>query len=223
MKATITILLLICSTNIYSQDFTSVNRKEVEKEVTDENSPNYYPKLLERFSQFDGSLTLQQYRLLYFGFVFQDEYDGYNDNKSKEIRQLLEKKDYKKTIKLCDEVLKDLPVSLTVNYLKAVALQRKDEKDTTAAKYMNRYNHLADAILSSGNGLECKTAYKTIFVDDEYDLIYKYFEVEKFYGQSLEMPCDVLKISPSEKFNHGEIYFDTSETLLAMEKMFKKN
>ncbi|HEY2721844.1 MAG TPA: DUF4919 domain-containing protein, partial [Chitinophagaceae bacterium] len=78
--------------------------------------------------------------------------------------------------------------------------------------------NLLNAILSSGNGLECKTAFKTIFVADEYEIIYNAFDVVKFSGQSLQEPCDVLHINPTDKFNHDDIYFDTSETLNAFGK-----
>src|ERR1700754_3390543 len=100
MKKLLTILAIFFNSSLYAQDFTPVDRTQVEKVVTDPNSENYYPKLLKRYQEFDSTLTLEHYRLLYYGFVFQEKYSGYNDHKKKEIRDLFQKEDYKKAIKV---------------------------------------------------------------------------------------------------------------------------
>lgn len=215
-------ILFCCFTLFgYCQDYTPVDRNEIEKAVTNATHDTYYPRLLKKYEQFDSSFSLEQYRLLYYGFVFQKGYSGYNDNKSQSIKESIRNKNYAEAIRTCDSVLEEIPVSLTINYLKGLCLFYQDPGDSIWVKYKDRYYNLVDAILSSGNGVACKTAFKTIFVADEYEIIYKVFDIKVFSGQVLKEPCDLLRIKGTDKFNHDEIYFDTSETLQALEKSLK--
>ncbi|HMG67198.1 MAG TPA: DUF4919 domain-containing protein, partial [Chitinophagaceae bacterium] len=218
MKGFIAIFLCSCTLFAYCQDYTPVDRKEIQKAVTDPALDTYYPRLIKKYEQFDSSLNGEQYRLLYYGFAFQKGYTGYNDNRSQSIKESIRNKKYSEAIKTCDSVLEVIPVSLTINYLKGLCLFYKDPGDSIWVKYKDRYYNLVEAILSSGNGIECKTAFKTIFVADEYEIIYKVFDIKVFSGQVLKQPCDLLRIKGTDKFNHDEIYFDTSETLEALEK-----
>ncbi|HEY2720215.1 MAG TPA: DUF4919 domain-containing protein, partial [Chitinophagaceae bacterium] len=89
MKITLTALFSVATTFLFCQDFSPVDRQKTRDQVMNSNADTYYPKLLRRYEQFDTSLTPDQYRLLYYGFVFQKEYSGYNDNRSKEIQDLI--------------------------------------------------------------------------------------------------------------------------------------
>lgn len=221
MKFICLILFACCSLTTFSQSgYNKVDRVAIKKTVTDSGSAGYYPVLLKRYNAFDKTLLLEDYRLLYYGFVFQPAYNALGEISGKEIREAMDKKNYKKASQLCDELLKRNPVSLKGNYIKGVALHNLDKKDSMASRYMVRYKNLMAAIISSGDGLTCPTAFKTIAVSDEYEVIYVNFQVEKFRSQALQYPCDELTISPSALFKHKKIYFDTSETFLGMQKLF---
>jgi hypothetical protein len=202
--------------------FTTVDREEVRKAVTDSLAPTWYPKLVDRFNAFDTSLTRDEYRLLYYGFVFQRGYSAFPNQKKKEIVKAINDKDFDRSSDISDSVLDECPVSLTGNYYKGLSLFYGYPDRTDYAQYRSRFVQLVDAILSSGDGLTAKTAFKTIFVADEYQIIYTHFKIEQFISQSLVGQCDLLTIKPSAAWPHKEIYFDTSESLRKETELFGK-
>ena len=202
-------------------EFVAVDRKLVENAVSDSKKETFYPKLIRRFNDFDTTLTNEDYRLIYFGYAFQKEYTGQENSGEMDISKALDSSNYSELNKLCDVILKANPISLKANYNKGLALFKLDKNDESYLKYRNRYRKLRDAILSSGNGLSCKSSFKVLYVGDEYEIMYRYFEVSDFKSQSLQYPCDRMKISPSKYFKASDMYFDTSESMMVLEKMLK--
>jgi Domain of unknown function (DUF4919) len=204
-------------------DFKKVDRAIVEKEVKDTGADTFYPKLLNRFNSFDSTLTNEGYRLLYYGFVFQENYAGDADEKKTEIRKALKNNDYDLAIKMCDTVLEHYPVSLSANYNRALGLYFKNKENLVYKNYGDRYKKLLDAIVSSGDGLTCETSFRTICISDEYEIMYNYFQIEKNSGQSLLYPCDKLSVTPSQYFKEKDMYFDTSESMMFMDNLLKED
>lgn len=219
----ISAFILLLSSSSYAQSFSPVNRDSVKMQITDAAAPTLYSSLLQRFNSFDTTLTNDDYRLLYYGFVFQPAYSPYGENKVKEINAALADKDYFLAVKICDTILQAVPVSLNANYQKAVALYLQDKAGTAYSKYDKRYSKLLNAIASTGDGLTCRTAFKTIFIDDEYQIMFKFLQIKKYNGQALAYPCDRLSVEPSAYFKQNSVFFDTSETFLSMQDMFKDN
>lgn len=214
-------LLLLNSFTVKAQDeFTPVNRDEIEKLVTDKSASDYYPKLLGRFLADDSTLTKREYRLLYYGFVFQESYSGYPSLQQDRVNEAYAAMDLKQVENIVDSILEKFPVNLFANYHKGLVLFYRDSTDPAVYKYRDRYYAMVNAILSSGNGRSCNTAFRTICVNDEYMLIYNYFEIEEFLGQSLQFPCDRMSVKPSQYYQSDVMYFDTSETFIYMKKMF---
>jgi hypothetical protein len=211
--------ILITGAAIAQNDFRPINRDSVKIAVTDSTKETWYPKLFDRFNHFDTTLTKDDYRLLYYGFVFQDIYSGYAADKEGEIVKLINKRTYDKASDMCDEVLVKMPVGLKANLYKSLVLGEMAVTDS-ARKYADRYLGLMGAVLSSGNGFTCETAFKTIFVSDEYDVIRSYFQMNS-KGQSLQYPCDKLFVTKSKYFDKNAIYFDTSETFIRMREKTK--
>jgi hypothetical protein len=204
--------------------FETVDRKAVEIQINDASLGSFYPSLLERFNTFDTTLTLADYRLLYYGFVFQPAYLANADQKRKEMNVAMKAERYDEVLLLADSVLQTNPVSLTANYFRAYAMINANEQDSSYLKYENRYSGIRNAILSSGDGQHCNTAYKTIYVADEYEIMYNYFEMDRNQTQTLEYPCDRFSVTPpSGTYTHTEIYFDVSESLLHIEKELKSD
>ncbi len=215
------LILPLCASQAQAQHtFQRVEREQVKRAVTDPSQPSYYPKLLARFTAFDTTLTQTDYRNLYYGFVFQPAYQGYMDHQKAAVRKQLAAHNYVRAATICDSVLATIPISLNANYLKGYALYANDKTSPQFRQYLNRYRGLRDAILSSGNGLSCETAFKTIFVDDEYEIMYQYLEVESHESQALVQTCDRFSIKPSKYFQASSLYFDTSETLLSLQNQF---
>lgn len=221
MKFTLTffISLLVISTSAQS-GFQKINRDSVKTAISDPAQTSFYPKLLERFQNFDTSLTLNDHRLLYYGFVFQPEYSAYGDIKTKEIQAAITERDYGKAIITIDTVLKTVPISLKANYQKAVALYLFDSTSLAYLRYAKRYASLLAAILSTGDGMTCPTSFKTIFVADEYEVMYRHFMIQQFLGQGLNFPCDKMRVGPNEYFKGSEMYFDISEAFNQLDNLF---
>ena len=217
----LSLLALTLSVSAQKKTFIPVNRDQVEKAVSDIKVPTYYPVLLDRFNNFDTTLTKDEYRLLYYGFVFQKSYAAYPEMKTKEIRTAMKDKDYRKASLICDSVLMKYPVSLDLNFSKFIALYSENPNSREAARYRARYTNLMLTIIASGDGKTCKTGFKTIFISDEYEIIFKYMQIEGFLGQTLDGNCDILKVKPSAEGADNQIYFDTSETLRKEAELFK--
>jgi hypothetical protein len=64
---TIICLLFLAGKQVSAQkNFRIVNREMVEQLVNDASLATFYPSLLDRFNAFDTTLTLAEYRFLYF-------------------------------------------------------------------------------------------------------------------------------------------------------------
>ena len=224
MKYVFLTLLILFSSFCYSQtQYLKVNRDEVKRKVLDSSLNTFYPKLLDRFLADDTTLSIEDYRLLYYGFVFQKAYVAYPNLQQPRIRKELEDKNYSTCLQICDSILTQIPISLIGNYYKGLAMYNANNNDPSYSNFRNRFKNILNAIVSSGDGLTCDTAFKTIFVSDEYQVIYKYFQIETFLSQALELPCDRMNIKPSKYFSSEKMYFDTSETFEYMKKIMKKD
>lgn len=201
-------------------NFRPVNRDSVKLAITDSSKNTYYPKLMERYNRFDTTLSMDEYRLIYYGFVFQDEYFAYANDMKREIGELVRDRRYDKASDVCDKALAGMPVGLSPNYYKSYVLFKMNVTDS-AAYYVFRYQRLRDAILSTGNGETCETAFKTIYVSDEYDIIHNWFEIESRAQSLVRFICDKLHVSKSKTWRQSSIYFDTSETFENMKKKFR--
>ena len=84
MKTNLFFLIIVFSlTNSYSQEITYLkpDYEEIKKEITDSSSVYYYPKLMKKFDAADFSMPLEESRCLYYGFVFQEDYEWQQDSK----------------------------------------------------------------------------------------------------------------------------------------------
>jgi hypothetical protein len=225
-RISIVLLCLACLAGIpgsAQRDFQVVDRNKIDALVDDASLATFYPILLDRFNAFDKTLTLREYRLLYYGFVFQPTYSEYADQKKKEMNRAFAAEKYDLVIRIADSILKKIPISLSANYFRGCAMFSLNEKDASHLKYINRYKRLRDAILSSGNGKQCNTGFKTIYFADQYDIMHKYFEITGNAGEHLPPACDRFVTSPTGTYQNTEIFFDSSESVLSMQKELRSH
>jgi hypothetical protein len=198
-----------------------VDMKKVKSETTNPDSEFFYKKLHERFKARDTTMTVEHYRMFYYGFAFHENYSAYPGEKTREIRAAMDKKDYLTALRICDSVIDKYPVLLQPNYMKAVCLI-KAGNDSLGRLYYKRYSGLAGAILSTGDGLTCKTGFKVLFVSDEYSIMYGELEIEEMSQQALVSPCDAMSVEPSKIFKSKLLYFDAGEVLKKEAELFEK-
>src|SRR6478609_6307123 len=85
---------------LYGQGEVSVNFVDIKSKIENSESASSYSKLLKRFNEFDSTLSLEDYSLLYYGFSFQENYlktqvDEYD------LESILKAQDYQKLIVEC--------------------------------------------------------------------------------------------------------------------------
>ena len=216
------LLLSFFSTNcIFAQsNYIPVNREYIERKVKDSSSPFFYPSLLKRYLAYDSTLNLEDYRFLYFGFPFQPGYSPYASFMNSELNELLKSKDTQKALALANDVYQQQPVSPRSLYNMLVTLQVSGSNDPAMRNVQRQYVNIIDAIVSSGDGKSCGTAFKTIFVPDQYEVMANYLNIN-YQGRILEGSCDKFSVKPNQMFEQTFLYFDTSETLRGLSELLK--
>lgn len=202
----------------YSQGEVSVNFVEVKSKIESSDSETSYSKLLSRFNEFDSSLSLQDYSLVYYGFSFQDKYLNSTVDEF-QLENILKTRDYEKLLSECFKVLEQNPVSLSANEKAVLAMRKLHRPQTDWLKYQKRYKKLLEAVAKSGDGKSAKTAIKVIYPADQRIILKNYFGIVEIHGQSLVDDCDKVLIEPNEKYKSKEIYFDISRKLRRQEEL----
>ncbi|MNT34008.1 hypothetical protein D3C72_1699610 [compost metagenome] len=175
---------------------------------------------MQRFNDFDSTLTIDEYALIYYGFSFQDAYLK-NQPDERALNKLQNEEHYEGLILEAKKILSVNPVSLKANDCLIDALQETGRPETEWKKYQDRYRAIRRVIASSGNGLSCESAFKVIYVSDEYNMLYTYYDVEKVHSQKLSGLCDQFEIDPTEYLNSKVVFFDISRKLLRQEELRK--
>jgi hypothetical protein len=216
------LLISLCFFEIsFGQDQIIVNFDEIKSKVENVNSESYYPKLLQRFNEFDSTLSFEDNTLLYYGFSFQKDYLNNKPSEDK-LEDFTKNKKYEEMRIECQKILNKNPVSLVANDKMGYALFKLGKPESEWKKYQKRYRDFRKVIVLSGDGLSCDSAFKVIYVSDEYNMIYDYFEISKLDPQSLLGMCDRFINEPSEFYKAKEIYFDASRSLIRHEEIISK-
>ena len=150
--------------------------KNIKKVISDQHSPNYYPVLLDRFLKSDSTLNLKEKRLLYYGYVFQDEYKNDRNRNYKDSLSIffsvdrLNDIDAGNVIRFSDSILVDNPFNLRALNYRALAFEHLGENKRYNGVIF-RINTVLEVILSSGHGLSPDSPFYVIRESDEYALI----------------------------------------------------
>ena len=113
--------------------------------VSDPKSPYYYPKLMKLFETRDTSMTHDQFRHLYLGYIFQEDYNPYRRSEySPKVEELYYRD--KHTHAECDTII-------------------------LANIWQYKLNHILEAIVSTGTGLDEENAWIVINPQHEYNLL----------------------------------------------------
>lgn len=155
------------------------DEEDILDRTTTAASPYYYPNLLLRYNTGDNTLTVTDYRYLYYGYAYRDEYKPLEPNE-----------DFDRTLLIASALdpdqprIEDLEALLTAGLasldrdpfspkvlnLMAYAYGALGDKEREAA-YYDRMNKVLAAIESSGDGLTEKSARHILMFDHALDLI----------------------------------------------------
>lgn len=222
MKRYLIIMLFIQMAFCQEVSFKAPDYKEIKKEIENKSSAYYYPKLMERFTANDALITKEEYRYLYYGYVFNPKYSSFfrspdEEKISKFYRsETIDPKDYDEIIRLSEHTLSLFPFDLRmINFLSYIHNLKGDT--ATSKRWSDKFNNIMETIMSTGDGKTCETGFHVISVSHEYALINTFqLEVE---SQSLIKNCDYLAFEKG-KYKIDGIYFSIGKILEDESKLF---
>ncbi len=227
-KLCFSLLLLCFVVNATGQQESKPQKpdyNEIERLTKTATSPYYYSKLLQRYNGDDTTLTSEDFRMLYFGYFFQDAYDAYHGNNYKDsVKKLMDKgnlsePERKKIILFAQEDLKNNPFhlnDLNILYIQYVALGDKTNIAVTRFKFKS----LIQSILSTGDGSSKETAFHVLSVSDEYTFLSAMGLKYKGHETDNETKTDYLTVEENNSGVLG-VFFDVSQIFAGYTKVKK--
>lgn len=172
--------ILAGSVRAQTADSLTVSAPDYEKiaaEVADMASPYYYPRLMGRYEKGDTTLTLDDFRHLYYGYPEQPGYkpllcSPYADSLDRAFgkKTRLEADDYRRVAGFAREILKEEPFSMRDLNVLAFAYQMLDEPERAAVQ-MFKIRGIMEAIRSTGTGLKEESPWYVIYMRDAEDVL----------------------------------------------------
>lgn len=205
-------LLAITSLTALSQEVSAPNYREIRNSIQNSKGPLYYPMLMKRYVQNDTTLTLEQYRALYFGYTLQEDYVPYQHEHEElyDIRRRIvdtngDSHVCADAIRVSQSALDDNPFDLLA--IATLTFSYQQLKDSVN---YNRWNEkqrsLLDAIVSSGDGDQESSAFHVISLEHEYEVLGRLglqIESDSLCNESVEY----LRVKPNAEDIRG-VYFN---------------
>lgn len=188
----------------------------IKKNTYNPKAAFFYPKLIEQFKSNDTVMTLEAYRALYYGYIYQEDYNPFRESKySKMVEDLYYKQPH--TRAECDSIEKYAELSLDDNLFDfnqmeyyIYALKQK-KKYARAAVRQYRLDRLIAAIMSSGRGTETEP-WVVISPEHEYNIINFLGYIATDHKEAIPNKLDCIQAKPAEGVEGRErsFYFDVS-------------
>ena len=169
----------------------------------DPANPMYFPKLMKKFNRNDTTMNADEFRHLYLGYMFQEDYDPYRESPYSSITDSYRnktshtKEEIDTIRKYAELTLLDNPFDLRqMSFLVHVLKERR--KDMSAKIWEYRLEHLLGAIKSTGTGENEENAWFVIYPAHEYDMVQLmgYHAVDADF---IEPGFDYLMVEPEEE------------------------
>lgn len=174
--------------------------EKIKQETLNPRSQYFYPKLLKKYWRNDTTMSNDEYRYLYLGYMFQEDYDPYRVSPYSGMTDSLRmKKSHTKeeidTIRKYAELsLQDNPFDLRqMSFL--VHVLKEKEKNMSAKIWEYRLEHLLGAIKSTGTGEDIQNAWYVIYPAHEYDMV-QVLGYEATDVKFIDPGFDYLSVSP---------------------------
>lgn len=160
-----------------SDGFKAIDNDEILREIINSESPNYYPVLFTRYMAGDTTLTLSDYRYLYYGYVWQTTYKPFETPEATtKILMILEKQkdftqsDFENIVKYANDVMISEPFNPSnINFLTFAYASLGDKVNEKINSI--RMNMIFKTIQSSGTGLKEHSAWHIIAFSHATDLL----------------------------------------------------
>ncbi len=191
--------------------------EQIRAEVTDPASAYYYPKLMARYERNETVMTLDDYRRLYLGYIFEEDFNPYRTSPyAGLVEELYFKSHHSKSecdqiIKYAELSLKDDPFNLQqIDYL--IYALREKKKNNLANIWQYRLNHILETIVSTGTGLDRDHAWYVINPQHEYFLLNKMGRVASNF-EFQEPWFDHITVEPKGPKDSTHYYFNSQHFL----------
>lgn len=182
-KKILLLLIAILPLSLYAQEqektdkFMVPDYASIKTMVADPNSAFYYPKLFKKYQENDTTLSFREYRMLYYGYVFQPGYERNPKHTAEDdsiaaifAKGQLTEQDLKDIVRLGIAYTEKVPFDLKrINLVHVAASELGD--NTTAGAYLHKVRMLALTVLTTGNGLSEETPFYVISESDENAMI----------------------------------------------------
>lgn len=150
--------------------------EKIKAEVGNPKSKRYYPNLMKQYLKSDTTMSVDDYRYLYLGMLYQEDYNPYRKSDYRDkIESLYYRENHSRPeldsiIAYAELSLADDPFDLEQMTYLIYALRGRG-KNNTANIWQYRLNHILLAILSTGTGLDQENAWHVINPRHEYNII----------------------------------------------------
>lgn len=197
------------------------------KQITlDPKARFYYPNLMAEFKSNDTTMNFEAYRDLYYGYIFQEDYDPFRKSEFTTVVEQLYYKQTPLTRAECDSIEKYAELSLNDNIFDFDQMKyhiyalRQKKKYARADVRQFRLDRLIAAIMSSGKGTQ-EEPWVVIFPSHEYNLVNYLGYVAKYHN---DLPGGIECITAYKDVNNAttekKFYFDVRWMLAEIERKF---
>ena len=176
--------------------------EEIRRVTLDPQSKYYFPKLMAKYEVNDTTMTPDEFRHLYLGYMFQEDYDPYRvspySGRTDELRSkpTHTREEIDTITKYAQLALQDNPFDLRqMSFLVHVLKERR--KDMRAKIWEYRLEHLLGAIKSTGSGEDLENAWYVIYPVHEYDMV-QLLGYEATDASFIDPGYDYLTVRPDE-------------------------
>jgi hypothetical protein len=178
-KLLLVIIAVLCGVaSTYAQDdfFTPPDFRQIERNIQNSSSSFYYPRLMARFLAGDSTITIEEGRHLYFGYVYQPTYAPTDTSQYNRLlanvlsKRTLTNQDFNSILEYSEALLRQDPFNLrALNAKLLVHAQRDNVEEYMRIAWQRRI--VQDAIVSTGDGMSERTPFFVIKAAHQYDIL----------------------------------------------------
>lgn len=217
-----------------------VDFEEIRKATQDSvDGHYYYPRLMAAYLRNDtialndtlpsGAvkrgevMTVEDYRHLYYGYVFQEDYNPFRMSEfSEKLEHLYDKKEFSReeSVQIRDNArlaLNDNIFDLR-QMMFCIFAFKEIGKDNLARIYQFRLNHIVAAIMSSGQGTQ-EHPWVVTSVEHEYNII-NFLGYVATSHEEIEGNIDYIRVNKKDSRSPEGFYFDVSKIMEVANKKF---
>jgi hypothetical protein len=171
-------------------------------------NPEAYRRILDKFVAGVVRPSVSECTVAYYGFAMREAYSGAVEGEQNLIEAVMAGR-FLPAYLVGKQILESHPVSLTALYYTLHAATQIREPWEVRNSLRAKYNSISFVISQSGDGTSPQTALRTIYLGDIYTYASVELGLEIGRGYLLDDRWMALEVTPSAKFAHEIIYFDT--------------